>query len=56
MDLFGPIDYVVKNIDGDYAVLVDTDGVENRVAMALLPVATDVGVHLHYENLQYSVV
>ena len=56
LDLFGPIEYEVKDIAGDYAVLVDQNGVENRVAMALLPIETDVGVRLHYENLQYTVV
>ena len=54
MNIHG-FDYTVRNIDGDYAVLVDTNGVENRVAMALLPIETDIGVHIHYENLQYSV-
>lgn len=32
-----PILYTVKRIDGDYAVLIDEKGEENRVAMALLP-------------------
>ena len=38
-----PILYTVKRIDGDYAVLIDEKGEENRVAMALLPVEIDEG-------------
>ena len=53
--MFGPIDYIVKDIDGDYAVLVDQNGVVNRVAMALLPIETDIDLHIHYENLEYTV-
>ncbi len=54
--VFGPIDYTVIDIQGEYGVLLDENGIENRVAMALLPVETDVGIKLHYENLEYRVI
>lgn len=31
-----PILYTVKRIDGDYAVLIDEKGEENRVALSLI--------------------
>lgn len=57
--LFGPYDYVVKRIDGDYAVLERTDVVsddEKLVARALLPGDILEGSKLHYENLEYTIV
>ncbi len=57
--LFGPYDYVVKRIDGDYAVLERTDVVaedEKLVARALLPGDIVEGSKLHYENLEYTIV
>ena len=56
MDLT-PKDYIVKSIDGEYAVLKNTeDGNELFIAMALLPPGTDVGITLHYENLEYTII
>jgi len=49
------IEYIVKEIDGDYAILRTADGIENRVAMALLPEETDVGVKIVFEDFAYSV-
>lgn len=50
-------DYVVKRIDGEYAVLCDEkSGEELLVALFLLPQETDEGVRLHYEALTYTVV
>ncbi|SDA23864.1 Protein of unknown function [Ruminococcus sp. YE71] len=50
-------DYIVARIDGDYAVLKDTDsGEELFIARALLPEEADEGVKLHWENLMYTVV
>ena len=52
-----PKDYIVKKIEGEYATLKDKkNGEELFIALALLPAETDVGVHLHYEMLEYTVV
>lgn len=51
-----PICYTVKQINGDYAMLVSDTGVENTVAMALLPPETDEGMGLLWENFVYTVV
>ena len=44
----GPIHYTVKQITGDYAILLSEDGVENQVAI-------DEGDKLLWENLAYTV-
>lgn len=52
-----PKDYVVVKIEGEYATLKDkASGEELFIALALLPTETDVGVKLHYEMLEYTVV
>ena len=52
-----PKDYAVSRIDGEYALLTDTQsGNELFIAMALLPPGVDVGTHLHYEMLEYTIV
>lgn len=52
-----PKDYVVVKIEGEYATLKDKEnGEELFIALALLPTETDVGVKLHYEMLEYTVV
>ncbi len=48
--------YLVTEIDGDYAVLRTPAGVENRVAMALLPEGIDIGTSLLFEDFEYSVI
>ncbi len=48
--------YTVKYLDGDYAVLISDEGVENRVARALLPEETDEGIRLKCEFFSYTVV
>lgn len=48
-------DYTVKDIRGDYAILVDAQGVENPVALALLPAEIDVGQHIVWENFHYRI-
>ena len=50
----GPIYYTVKQIAGDYAILVSGEGVENQVALALLPPDIDEGDQLIWENLSYT--
>ena len=51
-----PKDYIVKRIEGEYAILSDIEsGEELFIAMALLPLGVDVGTKLHYEMLQYEI-
>lgn len=51
-----PAYYTVETINGDYAYLRSDTGVENQVAMFLLPEGTDVGSRLLFENFEWSVV
>jgi hypothetical protein len=52
-----PKDYLVEKIEGEYATLKDiSSGEELFIAMALLPMGTDVGSRLHYEMLEYTLV
>lgn len=51
--------YRVMKIDGDYAVLQQTDIKTDDtllVARALLPEETDEGINLKWENLTYEVI
>lgn len=54
----GPYRYRVDKIDGDYAWLIRTD-IESdepmQVAMALLPMETDEGTSLIWENFSYRI-
>jgi hypothetical protein len=50
-------DYKVSRIEGEYAYLKDdVTGEELFIALALLPIGTDVGTHLHYEMLEYTII
>ena len=52
-------DYVVVNIEGDYANLrrLDEEGNELKlVARALLPDSIAEGTKLHYEYMEYTIV
>lgn len=52
-------DYIVQQIDGDYAHLKRVDGPEEElklVARALLPEEIVEGSRLHYELMQYTLV
>ena len=51
-----PVYYIVDSIDGDYAHMVSDSGVENQVAMFLLPEGTDVGSRLVRENFEWSLL
>lgn len=54
---FGPIEYNVARIDGDYAYLQQADqpGEELKcVARALLPPEIAEGSMLHYEMMEYT--
>ena len=56
---FGPFEYIVKRIDGDYAVLVRRDiesEDEKVVARALLPAEIMEGSKLRYECLSYTLI
>ena len=54
--MFGPIDYIVKKIEGEYATLVNIDDdSEMFIALALLPQEIDIGTKLHYEMFEYTI-
>ncbi len=46
--------YTVQTINGDYAYLLSDEGVENQVAMFLLPEGTDVGSRLLWEDFSWT--
>lgn len=50
------VKYRVVKINGDYAIMVTEDGVENTVAMALLPVEIQEGDCVLWENFEYSII
>ncbi len=56
----GPYEYMVEDINGEYAFLRRTDiydsGEPMMIAVALLPDGVDVGTKLHWENMVYSIV
>ena len=55
--MFEPKDYTVIKIEGVYATLQDDiTGDTLFIAMDLLPERTDVGKHLHFENLEYTIM
>ena len=51
-----PVCYTVQTINGDYAYLLSDSGVENQVAMFLLPEGTTLGSRLKLENFQWELV
>ena len=51
-----PICYTVTNINGDYAYMISDSGIENQVAMFLLPIGTDTGSRLLFENFEWTLV
>ena len=49
--------YTVLDISGEYATLADSEtGDELFIAMALLPLGTDVGSTLKYENFEFFIL
>lgn len=51
-----PKDYIVTEISGEYATLTDRNTDETLfIALALLPLGTDIGTKLHYEMLEYTI-
>lgn len=51
-----PVYYTVESVDGDYARLISDNGIENQVAMFLLPEGTTVGSRLVREVMEWSLV
>ena len=51
-----PVIYHVTKINGDYAIMVSEDGVENTVAMALLPMEIAEGDTVLWENFTYTIL
>jgi hypothetical protein len=51
-----PVKYTVQTINGDYAYLISDSGVENQVAMFLLPDGTDVGSRLLWEDFEWTLL
>ena len=51
-----PVYYTVDSIEGDYAYMTSDGGVENQVAMFLLPEGTNVGSRLVRENCEWKLV
>lgn len=51
-----PVYYTVDSINGDYAYMTSDDGVENQVAMFLLPEGTDMGSRLLWEDFSWTLV
>ncbi len=51
-----PVYYTVVSIDGDYANMISDSGVENQVAMFLLPEGTTVGSRLVREILEWKLI
>lgn len=56
---FGPIEYTVERIDGDYAYLRQADNPQAElkcVARALLPPEIAEGTMLCYEMMEYRIL
>lgn len=52
-----PKDYIVTRIEGEYAYIKDVvTNDEVFIALALLPMGTDIGSKLHYEMLEYTLI
>ncbi len=54
--MFERIEYTVKDIQGDYGILVGAQGEEKPVALFFLPPETEIGSCIAYENMEYSIV
>lgn len=48
--------YTVIRIDGDYAILADSDGEQASVARALLPEDIAEGMRLLCKDFQYTIL
>lgn len=52
--MFEKIEYIVKDIQGDYGILATESGDEKPVAMFFLPPEAQVGSKIIYEAMEYS--
>lgn len=50
------VEYTVKNISGDYAILVDDQGNENPTAIFLLPDNINIGTKILFQDFEYEVI
>ena len=48
--------YKITRIEGEYAYIQDENGEELFIAMALLPLGSDIGTVLKYENFEFNLV
>lgn len=48
--------YKISRIEGEYAYLLDDNGEELFIAMALLPFGADIGMNLKYENMEFALI
>lgn len=49
--------YILTKIEGEYAYIQDAEsGEELFIAMALLPLGSDIGSKLKYENMEFSLI
>ena len=48
-----PIYFTVTKISGDYCFMISDQGVENQVALALVPEEAEVGLRLRWEDFQF---
>ena len=55
-DAMEPTYYTVLSINGDYAYLRSDSGVDNQVAMFLLPEGVDVDCRLLWENFEWTLL
>ena len=52
-----PKDYILDRIEGEYAYLKDiATGDEVFIALALLPMGSDIGNKIHFEMFEYTLV
>ena len=51
-----PTNYTVVRLDGDYAVLLSEEGIDNLVALALLPIEIEEGSRLICEMFSYRLL
>ncbi len=52
--MFEKIVYTVKDIQGDYGILTSENGDEKPVALFFLPDEIEIGCHVAYENMEYT--
>lgn len=52
-----PKNYTVTKIEGEYAILTEEKTKDEIfIALALLPLGTDIGSKLHYEMFEYTLI